>query len=415
MRSTRPVRWAVPLVVAGSLVLAACGNSTSGSGSAAGSSSSSGGGLGGGSGSGATYKIAFEGPLSGDNQQLGINEVNAAQLAIDQANATGDLGFKLKLVKADDQGDPARRRPPPRRCCRTPPCSAWSARRSPVPPRRSARPTARPAWPDHHAVGDQRHAEPAGLHHLPPDRPDRQRRGHRRPPTGWPGRATRRSSSSTTSPTTARVSPTRSPSELKAKGVTVSAGGATPRPPDYGAIAQTVAASGAQAMFYGGYDAQAALLAKALQAAGYNGVRSGNGGKSSVFTKGAGAAGDGWYFTCGCSDATTAPGGQGLHRGVQAKFNTAPSTYSPEAYDATNAMIQAIKTAAKGGTPTRQRSRTRSTPSTTRASPPGQVRPERRGRQRPGREPVPAEERRDRRCSATSRSRADSGADPRSI
>ena len=45
--------------------------------------------------------------MSGDNQQLGINEVNATQVAIDQANASGNLGFKLKLVKADDQGDPA--------------------------------------------------------------------------------------------------------------------------------------------------------------------------------------------------------------------------------------------------------------------------------------------------------------------
>ena len=107
MRSTRPVRWAAPLVVAGSLVLAACGNS--GSGTASGSSSS-GGGLGGGSGSsggsGGTYSIAFEGPLSGDNQQLGINEVQGAQLAIDQANSAGKLGFKLQLVKADDQGSP---------------------------------------------------------------------------------------------------------------------------------------------------------------------------------------------------------------------------------------------------------------------------------------------------------------------
>src|ERR671932_709689 len=107
MRSTRPVRWAVPLVVAGSLALAACGNSGGGSSSASGSASgsSSGGGLGG-SGSSQTYKIAFEGPLSGDNQQLGINEVQGAQLAVDQANSAGKLGFKLQLVKADDQGSP---------------------------------------------------------------------------------------------------------------------------------------------------------------------------------------------------------------------------------------------------------------------------------------------------------------------
>ena len=40
---------------------------------------------------GKTYKIGFEGPLSGDNAQLGINEENAVKLAIEQANAKGDL------------------------------------------------------------------------------------------------------------------------------------------------------------------------------------------------------------------------------------------------------------------------------------------------------------------------------------
>src|SRR6476620_11635291 len=103
MRSTRPLMWVLPLALAGSLALTACGNG--GSSSSAGSSSS-GGGLGG-SGGGQTYKIAFQGPLSGDNQQLGINEVNGVQLAVDQASKSGNLGFKLELLKADDQGSPA--------------------------------------------------------------------------------------------------------------------------------------------------------------------------------------------------------------------------------------------------------------------------------------------------------------------
>ena len=90
-------------------------------------------------------------------------------------------------------------------------------------------------------------------------------------------------------------------------------------------------------------------------AAGFTGDKyTGNGGKSSVFTDGAGAAGDGWYFTCGCSDATVAPEAKDFTAAYKAKFNTDPSTYSPEAYDATNAMIEAIKTAAKDGTPTRE-------------------------------------------------------------
>ena len=100
MRTRTLVNMAV-MGMAGALALSACSNSDD-----------SGGGLGSNSGSktsgSQTVTIAFEGPLSGDNQQLGINEVNGVQLAIDQANAKGDLGFKLKLLKADDGGDPAK-------------------------------------------------------------------------------------------------------------------------------------------------------------------------------------------------------------------------------------------------------------------------------------------------------------------
>jgi len=96
------------------------------------------------------------------------------------------------------------------------------------------------------------------------------------------------------------------------------------------------------------------LLAKALQAASYKGFEiSGNGGKSSVFTSTAGAAGDGYYFACGCLDATTAPAAAAFNTAYTAKFNTPPSTYSPEAYDATNAMISAISVAQKAGGVTR--------------------------------------------------------------
>lgn len=51
-----------------------------------------------------TYVIGYEGPLSGGNQQLGLNMIFAVQLAINNANATGKLPFKLKLAQFDDQG-----------------------------------------------------------------------------------------------------------------------------------------------------------------------------------------------------------------------------------------------------------------------------------------------------------------------
>jgi branched-chain amino acid transport system substrate-binding protein len=107
-------------------------------------------------------------------------------------------------------------------------------------------------------------------------------------------------------------------------------------------------------MFYGGYDAQAGLFAKALKAAGYKGVSmAGNGGKSSKFESGSGAAGNGFLFSCGCQDATTAPAAAAFNKAYTAAYKTPPSTYSPEAYDATNALIDAMKTAAGKGTVTR--------------------------------------------------------------
>jgi branched-chain amino acid transport system substrate-binding protein len=50
------------------------------------------------------YTIGYEGPLSGGNQQLGLNMVFGVELAINQANAAGKLPFKLHLASYDDQG-----------------------------------------------------------------------------------------------------------------------------------------------------------------------------------------------------------------------------------------------------------------------------------------------------------------------
>ena len=75
----------------------------------------------------------------------------------------------------------------------------------------------------------------------------------------------------------------------------------------------------------------------------------GNGGKDSTFTKNAGPAGNGWYFTCGCQDATVAPSAKAFAAAYKAKFGEDPSTYSPEAYDAANLIMDAISKAQ--GTP----------------------------------------------------------------
>ena len=54
------------------------------------------------------FDLAYEGPLSGGNAQLGLNMAYAVQYAVNQANsgksAFGKLPFKLTYIAKDDQG-----------------------------------------------------------------------------------------------------------------------------------------------------------------------------------------------------------------------------------------------------------------------------------------------------------------------
>jgi branched-chain amino acid transport system substrate-binding protein len=369
--------------VAGAMALAACSNSTTagssstssssaaagttsaaasgasssapaaGGSSASATTAASGGGGGLGSGSGTTYKIGFQGPLSGDNQQLGINEVNAAHLAVDQANAKGDLGFTVELEESDDVGAPAT----------APAAAAKLVQDTAVvgvigPSFSGATKAIGKTYSEANMAFITPSASNATLqtlgfttfHRIIPNDSVEGTQG-----ADWLARKGLKSVYviDDLSDYGKGVADTME-SELKAKNVKVTRQGVDAKTTDYAAIAQTVKSSGAEALFYGGYDAQVALFAKSLKAVGYTGIQvTGNGGKSSVFTKGAGDAGDGWYFTCGCLDATTAANAKDFTAAYTAKFKTPPSTYSPEAYDATNAMIQAIKAAKAGGTVTR--------------------------------------------------------------
>jgi branched-chain amino acid transport system substrate-binding protein len=334
------------VVIAG---LAACSNS---------SGNNSSGGLGSGSSSGnassnQTYKIGFQGALSGDNQQLGINEINSVELAVKQANEGGKLPFKLEVVRSDDGGTADKA---PAAAAALLQDNAVVGVVGPI----FSGPTK--------AVGTT-YAQ-AGMALISPSatNPTLTSSGfstfHRIVPTDsvegieaadWLAKKAKKVFviDDTTEYGKGAADVVRQ--ELSSKGVTPTNQSVPQSTQDYGAVAQAVVSSGAEAMFYGGYDAQAALLAKALQSAGYKGITmTGNGGKSSVFTQNSGAAGDNWYFSCGCLDATVAPQAKDFTAAYKKAYNVDPSTYSPEAYDATNALIEAIKTAQSSGKVTRQ-------------------------------------------------------------
>jgi branched-chain amino acid transport system substrate-binding protein len=345
---TRPLAKLAAVGLIGALALTGCGSSDK---------DSDGGGLSGGSGGGddnATYTIAFQGPLSGDNQQLGINEVNGVELAVEEANKDDSLGFKLKMIKADDGGTPEK----------APAAAAQVLQDS------SVMGVVGPSFSGASQAVGKKYGD-AGLAIVNPSASngELQDQGfqtwHRvmpndnaEGPAGADYLAKKAKKVIVVSDKSAYGDGVAKAvaDELKAKGVTVitQAADATTTK-DYGPIAQTINQSNTEAMFYAGYDAQGAQLAKALKAVGYKGIRmSGNGVKSSVFLDGAKADAEGWLLTCGCQDATVAPEAKEFAAAYEAKFNTPPSTYSPEAYDAANILIQAIKTAKEAGEVTRQ-------------------------------------------------------------
>jgi branched-chain amino acid transport system substrate-binding protein len=328
------------LVTAAALSLSACSSSKKNSG---------GGGLNGGNtgntASSKTFKIGFIGALSGPNAQLGINERQGAELAVGQANSSGKYKFKYQLVASDSEGDPAKAPAAATKLISDPTIvavigPAFSGESAAVDPKFCS---ASPSMPIVTASASRGDLQTKGFtcwHRIIPNDNVEGTQG-----ADWLARTGAKkvfvlNDLSTYGQGVAKTMA----QELKAKGVAVveqGVDGTTTR--NYNPIAQTIKASGSDALFYGGYDAQAASLAKALKGAGFTGrTVTGNGGKSSVFTQNAGDAGNGWYFTCGCQDATTAPAAKDFATAYKAKWNQDPSTYSPEAFDAANLIMDTI-------------------------------------------------------------------------
>src|SRR3954454_3872961 len=341
----------VALAAAGALAVTGCSSSKSDNGGSS-SSKKAGGGLGGGNSGGntanQTYKVGFIGALSGDNAQLGINERNGAQIAVDEANASGKYKFKVTLVPADSEGDPAKAPSAAQALISDSTIiatigPAFSGESEAVTPTFGS---ASPPMPIVTASASKGTLQTHGWkcwHRIVPNDNVEGAQG-----AEWLARtgAKKVFVLNDLSAYGQGVANTMSQT-LKSKGVAViqkGVDGTTTK--NYNPIAQTIAASGADAIFYGGYDAQAALLAKSLKSAGFKGrTVTGNGGKSSIFEKNAGSAGNNWYFTCGCQDATIAPDAKQFATDYKAKFNEDPSTYSPEAFDATNLVLDAISKA----------------------------------------------------------------------
>ncbi len=109
---------------------------------------------------------------------------------------------------------------------------------------------------------------------------------------------------------------------------------------DFGPTVTKIKASGADALWYGGYYAEAGLLAKQLRAGGWKGFFvSGDGSNDPGFVEAAGkSAAEDARLTCPCGAAT---------EDFTTKYDAAnpgkkPGTYSAEGYDAAKIMLDGI-------------------------------------------------------------------------
>jgi branched-chain amino acid transport system substrate-binding protein len=138
--------------------------------------------------------------------------------------------------------------------------------------------------------------------------------------------------------------------EFKAKGGTVLGHDGVPKnTTDYSSILTKAAAAGPDLLYFGGTTATGIPIArKQMKAAGLDiPLMGGDGIQEDQYLKTAGADADNTYATVMAVNVATLPEGKQFITDYKAAFNDDPGAYSASAFDATNIIIQAIKTAGK--------------------------------------------------------------------
>jgi branched-chain amino acid transport system substrate-binding protein len=331
------------IVATAALALAACSSSPS---STPGTSS------------GKTYTIAYEGPLSGGNSQLGLFQKFAVQLAINQANAGttfGHLPFKLAFLPEDDQGSGTQA-----------PTAAQAVLGG-----SSTMAVIGPAFSGASKAADPLYNQ-AGLAMVTPSATDPTLQTH-----GWSNFFRVVADDDSQGPADAQYIVKKLATKTvyaiddasayaqglvgafdtevttlganvtheTAPGTTQCQAG-TGNVQQYGALATKVKSSGDSTVFYAGYYCDFALLAKALRGAGFTGqMVSDDGSESDTFITQAGATvAVGALASCACQDITQNSAATSFNSGYKKLAGFTPGIYSGEAYDATNAVISVMKT-----------------------------------------------------------------------
>lgn len=355
MQTGRSIRLVVPLAAA-AVTAAACGSSSSGGNNTSPTSASK-----------PTFTIAYQGPLSGGNQQLGLNMSYAVKLAVNQANAGttfGTLPFNLAFAQEDDQGSSTGA---PAAVAKILQISNLIA-------------VVGPAFSGASGASEPDYFK-AGVASVSPSATDPTLVTH-----GWNnffrivsddnlqgpndaaymGKVAKLKKvyvvkdDSTYGAGLAKAFSKAAPSDGlsvvgtdQAPETSQCTPGETGNVQQYGPLAQKVAKSGADSLLYAGYYCDFALFAKQLRNAGFTGqLVSDDGSDDPHYVSQAGAkVANGTLLSCACQEVITSTAFKNFAPQFKQVAGFDAGTYSAEAYDAANAIISVMK--AKGASVTK--------------------------------------------------------------
>jgi branched-chain amino acid transport system substrate-binding protein len=304
-----------------------------------------------------TYVIGYEGPMSGGGQQYGLDERFGVVVAINEANATGKLPFKLKLVTYDDQGDPTISPTQAQAAIANkqlvavvgPSFSGATAAAEPyfsgadvatVSSSATNVALATSNWKNFfRVVADDGVQGPADANYLVKTKGFKTIYVVNDGSTYGAGLAATFASTATTDGAT--ITTATVPGTSQCTNGTASA-------TEYTAAATQAVASGAKAIFDGTYYCDLGLFVSALSSAGYTGtIMSGDGSDSPDLVTGTtpASAANGVLLSCACAASANAAFNKAYLK--VAKFPASTALYAPESFDAANVIIAAMKTLKK--------------------------------------------------------------------
>lgn len=328
MLKTSIVRLAIPVAI-GALVLTACGSDDDGDG--------------GDGGGGETYKIAFQGPLSGQNVALGENMERGIRLAVNEANESGDYGFVLEYFPTDDRGEEGQATSAAQRAIDDADVMAVIG----------------PAFSGPANVAAPLYGQ-AGLTAVSSSatNPELTRQGYETFLRAVPNDSAQGAGMASFLQAQDGIEKVMviddvtpygegladvAEEELGSAGIEVQRESVPADTVDYSSAARTVNDSGADALIYAGYYEALGPFAVKLDEIGYDGIRiSGDGANDMEFLNLAGDSSEGWYLTCPCTDATAEDATADFVERYEAEFDTAPGTYSAESYDVAMMIVNAM-------------------------------------------------------------------------